>query len=384
MNATGTLPGFFAGSQSLEIVGYQLRTGHDTNEPRSLATLFMKTGVLLINLGTPDAPQTAEVRRYLRQFLSDPRVLDMPAPIRWLLVNLVITPRRAPASAEAYRKVWTDRGSPLYYHLIDLCAGLREALPEVIFEVGMRYGSPSIATGLNALRTQGCDRILVAPLYPQYASSATGTALEAVYREASKLWNTPYIQVLPAFYDDPHFLDAFAALGKEVLDEFKPDHVLFSYHGLPERHCTKSDDSGAHCLRSANCCERMVAANQSCYRAQCFATTKGLRERLMLDESNSSISFQSRLGRTPWIQPYTDKVLVDLPAQGVKRLAVYCPTFVADCLETLEEIEMRGAEDFLKAGGEELRLIPSLNASPAWVAGLAAMFNPLLALSPEL
>jgi len=332
-----------------------------------------KTGVLLVNLGTPDAPRAPEVRRYLREFLSDPRVIDIPAAARFALVNGVIAPFRASKSAEAYEKVWTERGSPLLTHGLDLRDGLRQRLAGTPVELGMRYGNPSIASALEALRAAACDRILCAPLYPQYASSSTGSSLERVYGEAARRWNTPYVQVLPPFYDDPRFLDAFAAVGRPVLDELRPDHVLFSYHGLPERHCTKSDETGRHCLQRPDCCDAIVEANRNCYRAHCFATTRGLRQRLGLDESNSTITFQSRLGRTPWIRPYTDEELVRLAQAGTKRLAVFCPAFVADCLETLEEIGIRAEASFREAGGETLRLVPSLNATPAWVDGLAAM-----------
>ncbi len=334
-----------------------------------------KTGVLLVNLGTPDAPRSAEVRRYLREFLSDPRVIDIPKAMRFLLVNGVIAPLRAPKSAKAYRKVWTERGSPLLNFSRELRDSVEKRLGGVPVALAMRYGKPSIAAGLQELRRAGCDHLLVAPLYPQYASSSTGSTLEKVYLEAAKRWNTPYVEVLPAFYADPRFLDAFAAVGQPVLDDLVPDHVMFSFHGLPERHCSKSDESGTHCFASDNCCEAIVMANRNCYRAQCFATTRGLRERLNLDEKNSTISFQSRLGRTPWIQPYTDKVLVELAERGIRKLAVFSPAFVADCLETLEEIEIRARQDFCAAGGEELRLVPSLNASPAWVQGLSEMLS---------
>lgn len=334
-----------------------------------------KSGVLLINLGTPDAPHAPEVRRYLRQFLMDARVLDIPAPARFALVNGIIAPFRAPKSAEAYRKVWDERGSPLLTNGLDLRDALRERLGGVPVELAMRYGNPNLASGLDALRAAGCDRIVLAPLYPQYAASSTGSSLEAAYAEIAERWNTPYFQVLPAFYDAPQFLDAFSEVAKPLLADFEPDHVLFSYHGLPERHCTKSDESGSHCLASDDCCERIVHANRNCYRAQCFATTAGLRERLHLDEAGSTITFQSRLGRTPWIKPYTDVVVPELAARGVKRLAVFCPAFVADCLETLEEIGMRAREDFLAAGGDELVLVPSLNATAPWADGLAEMLR---------
>ena len=334
-----------------------------------------RTGVLLVNLGTPDAPRSPEVRRYLREFLMDPRVIDIPTAARAALVQGIIAPFRAPKSAEAYREVWTERGSPLLFHGMDLRDGIRDALPDVPVELAMRYGNPSIPAGLEALRDQGCDRVLVAPLYPQYASSSTGSSLEKVYREAAARWNTPYVDALPAFYDDARFLDAFAEVARPVLDELQPDHVLFSYHGLPERHCRKSDDTGAHCLKRDDCCAQIVEANRNCYRAQCFATTRGLQARLGLDDECSSIAFQSRLGRDPWIKPYTDERVLELARAGTKRVAVLCPAFVADCLETLEEIGMRAAEDFEEAGGETLRLVPSLNATPAWVAGLAAMLR---------
>jgi ferrochelatase len=336
------------------------------------ARSLMKSGVLLINLGTPAAPRTGEVRRYLREFLSDPRVIDIAAPLRWLLVNAVIAPFRAPRSARAYAKIWSARGSPLLFNGLDLRDSLRERLG-VPVELAMRYGEPSIAAGLEALARAGCERLVLAPLYPQYASSSTGSSLEHAYTRASEHWRTPGIDALLAFYDDPRFLDAVAAVGRPVLAEFRPDHVLFSYHGLPERHCARTDLSGAHCLKRPDCCERIVEANRNCYRAQCFATTRGLCERLGLDERNSTTTFQSRLGRTPWIRPFTDEELVRLAQRGVKRLAVFCPSFVADCLETLEEIGLRARDDFRAAGGSELVLVPSLNSHPAWVEGLGAM-----------
>jgi ferrochelatase len=312
------------------------------------------------------------VRRYLREFLSDPRVIDVAAPLRFLLVNAVIAPFRAPKSARAYAKIWSARGSPLLVNGIDLRDRLRERLG-VPVELAMRYGAPSIAAGLDALARTGCERLVLAPLYPQYASSSTGSSLEEAFARAAEHWRTPCIDALLAFYDDARFLDAVAAVGRPVLAEHRPDHVLFSYHGLPERHCTRTDTSGRHCLKRADCCARIVEVNRNCYRAQCFATTRGLRERLGLGEKASTTAFQSRLGRTPWIQPFTDVELARLARSGVKRLAVFCPSFGADCLETLEEIGLRARADFRAAGGEELVLVPSLNAHPAWVEALGAM-----------
>lgn len=334
-------------------------------------------GVLLVNLGTPDAPTPADVRRYLREFLSDPRVLDIPAPLRWLLLNLIILPLRPRRSAAAYRAVWRPEGSPLLHHGRLLLEALRAALPELPIELAMRYGRPSLADGLAALRARGCDRVLAVPLYPQYAASSTGSTVEALYRLGGAPWNTPFLAVAPPFYDHPAFIDAFAAVGAPVLADMQPDHVLFSYHGLPERHVTKSDPTGAHCLRAQGCCDRIGDANRMCYRAHCVATTRALQARLGLDPERCTLSFQSRLGRTPWLTPFTDQVIPELARRGVRRLAVFCPAFVADCLETLEEIGMRAAESFVQAGGAELRLVPSLNAHPAWVAGLAGMIRDL-------
>lgn len=335
-------------------------------------------GILLVNLGTPDAPEVAEVRRYLAEFLRDPRVLDIHPIGRWLLLHAIILRTRPAKSAAAYRKIWGPEGSPLLHHTKALGAGVAAALPAHVIEVAMRYGNPSLERGLTRLRDAGCDRILVVPLYPHYAASSTGSTVEAVYRAAAPLWNTPYLQVLPAFYDHPGFIDALAAVGRATLADFPAEHVVFSFHGLPERHMRKSDPSGKHCLESAGCCDRIVPANRNCYRAQCFATARALRERLGLEEAATTVCFQSRLGRTPWIQPYTDVVLPELARRGVKRVAVFCPAFVADCLETLEEIGIRAREDWLAAGGEELRLVPGLNAEPEWVAGLVGMIREAL------
>lgn len=332
---------------------------------------------MLINLGTPEAPRPAPVKAYLRQFLTDPRVLDINPVGRAALLNLVILPRRPAQSARAYAKIWSERGSPLLFHSQDLTAAVAGALgDDWTVRLGMRYGAPSITSALLDLCEAGVERperIVALPLYPQYASSSTGTALEELYSAAGSMWNVPPLAVVPPFYREPSFVDAFAAVARPVFDELEPDHVLFSYHGLPERHMLKSDRSGAHCLATADCCDAVGAANQHCYRAQCYATTRLLAAALELDEASHSVSFQSRLGRTPWIKPYTDHALPQLAARGVKKLAVMCPSFVADCLETLEEIQIRGAEQFREAGGEELVLVPSLNSSPRWVEAVTAM-----------
>jgi ferrochelatase len=333
-----------------------------------------RRGLLLLNLGTPDAPRTPEVRRYLRQFLSDPRVLDLPALGRWALLHLVILPFRPAKSAAAYRKIWGQEGSPLLHFSRALEAGVQKELGGAFeVELAMRYGNPSIESALSRLRARGVEELTVFPLYPQYASSSTGSSLEAVFQALGREWNVVPLRTVPAFYDQPGYLDAFAEVGRPVLAELSPEHVLFSFHGLPERQIQKSDRSGAHCLKSETCCDRIVEANRFCYRAQSYATARGIAERLGLSKDGYSVSFQSRLGRTPWIKPYTDFVLPELAAKGVKRLAVFCPAFVADCLETLEEIGIRAEQQFKAAGGESLRLVPSLNATPAWVRTVAAL-----------
>ena len=326
----------------------------------------MATGLLLINLGTPDAPTTPAVRRYLREFLSDPRVIDINPVGRALLLNLIILPTRPAKSAAAYRKVWDpERGSPLLSHSKDLAAGVQAGLgADWQVELAMRYGAPSIADALERLR--GCTRIVVLPLYPQHAASSTSTSVARVMELATAKWDVAPIDVVPPFYADPGFLEAWAEVAKPVLADARADHVLFSFHGLPERQIKKSGDE--LCLASPTCCERTPP--NTCYRAQCYFTAKELAQRLAI--ADYTVCFQSRLGRTPWITPHTDVVLDEL-AKVHKRLVVFCPAFVADCLETLEEIGMRAKEQWLAAGGEELILVPSLNATPAWVAAVCAL-----------
>lgn len=334
-----------------------------------------KVGVLLMNTGTTDAPRPAETRVYLRQFLSDPRVLDINPVKRWLVLNLFILPTRPRSSAHAYSQIWTEQGSPLLVITRDLARALKERMPAAEFAIGMRYGNPSIESGLDELISKRVDRILVAPLFPQYSSAATGSTLEVVYRHCAKLWNVPPVSALPDFFEDPAFIESWIAVAKPLLDAFNADHVLMSYHGLPERHVRKSDLSGSHCLASESCCDRIAGPNRYCYRAQCYATSRALAKGLGLEDRQYSVSFQSRLGRDPWIRPYTDEVVPQLAAAGVKRLAVMCPAFTADCLETLEEIGLRGKSDFLTAGGEAFQFVPSLNAHPAWVDALAGMLK---------
>jgi ferrochelatase len=331
-----------------------------------------RLGVLLVNLGSPEAPTPRAVRRYLREFLGDPRVLDIPALPRRLLLEGVILPTRPRRSGEAYAQVWTPEGSPLLVH----GRALRDALGKrlgggFVVELAMRYGVPAIPAAIERLAAADCRRILVVPLFPQYSAAATGSALEAVYRAAGARWNTPPLDVLDAYYEDPGFIGALATVARELPEERRPDHLLLSYHGLPERQVRKSDPSGAHCFASTACCDAIGPANRFCYRAQCVATSRALARALGIDDQDWTLAFQSRLGRTPWIRPYTDEILPFLRERGVRRLAVMCPSFVADCLETLEEIGLRGRAQWLALGGEDLVPIPCLNAHPAWVETIA-------------
>lgn len=334
-------------------------------------------GILIMNTGTTAAPRPAETRAYLREFLSDPRMLDRPAPLRWFVLNAFILPFRPQKSAEAYAQIWTEEGSPILAISRQTLAELRTRFPQAQVEMGMRYGEPSIPKAMDTLLAAHVERIIAAPLYPQYTSAATGSALELIYSLAAKRWNVPPISVLPPFYAEEGFLQAWKAVAKPKLDEFKPDYVLLSYHGLPERHVKKTDSTGTHCLQKPNCCDTITSANQYCYRAHCFATSRELVRRLGLTEGAYSISFQSRLGRDPWLHPPTDQVVPQLARQGVKRLAVMCPAFVADCLETLEEIGIRARNSFIESGGDDLLLVPSLNTHPAWLDGLAEMLRAL-------
>lgn len=339
-----------------------------------------KVGVLLINLGTPDSPETGDVRRYLREFLSDPRVVDINPIGRWLLLNLVILPFRPAKSGEAYKTIWSEEGSPLLVHGENLTQGVRETLGERFHvELAMRYGNPSIKDALLRLEQADIERLIVVPLFPQYSSAATGSALDRLYEVAGKAWNVPPMSAVAPFYEDPRFIDAFVEVARPHLERFQPDHVVFSYHGVPERQVQKSDTTGQHCLQKDGCCDKIVPANRYCYRAQCYASTRAMVAQLGLEEGGYSVAFQSRLGRTPWIKPYTDELLDEMAESGKsKRVAVLCPAFVADCLETLEEIGIRAKEDWQAAGGEDLLLVPSLNAHPAWVKGVSEMIQELV------
>jgi ferrochelatase len=324
-------------------------------------------GLLLINLGTPKSPRPSDVRTYLREFLYDPRVIDLPAWKRRLLLELLILPFRPRTSGEAYEKIWTERGSPLLFHSLDLAAKVEERLGDrAVVALAMRYGEPSIAGALERLRERGVRRIVAFPLYPQYSTAATGSSMQKVYAEAAKRWVTPYIQVVPPFYDHPAFLDACAEQARPVLSSTRPEKVLFSFHGVPERHVTKGDMTGVWCLCRADCCDAISVVNADCYRAQCYATARLLAERLGVPEDRRVVCFQSRLGRDPWLRPYTDHVVREEPRRGVRRAAILSPAFVADCLETIEELGIRAVSDWKAAGGETLAVVPAVNASDSW------------------
>jgi ferrochelatase len=330
-------------------------------------------GALLINLGTPDSPRPGDVRRYLREFLSDPRVIDLPALSRKLLLEGVILPTRPRRTAAAYAKVWSDAGSPLLVHGEALRVALEQRLGAGwVVALGMRYGRPSIDSALRRLEERGVRELVALPLFPQYSTAATASALAALFGApgAARLHR---ITAVGPFYDDPGFVSAWRDVAAPALAGFRADHVLFSYHGLPERQIRAADRSGRHCLGSADCCVRPHPAHRHCYRAQCIATSAALIAALGLDAARTSTSFQSRLGRAPWIRPWTDHVLPELAARGVRRLAILCPSFAADCLETVEEIGIRARDQWRELGGEELLRVDCPNAHPTWVEAVARL-----------
>lgn len=333
------------------------------------------TGVLLVNIGTPDSTAVTDVRRYLREFLSDPRIIDINPVARFLLLNCIILPFRPKRSAEAYSEIWTPQGSPLLVETQKQAIDLQSALGnDYVVELGMRYGSPSIETGLENLEQSGCHRIIVVPLFPQYSSAATGSAAEAVMSVVKNKWNLPPVEIRGDFYDQPQFIQSVVHTVQPELREFNADYVLFSYHGLPERHMEKSDGPGVDCDRQGPC-PKIGQNNRYCYRAQCFETTRLIAEKLDLSSEEHGVAFQSRLGRTPWIKPYTDIIVEDLIQKGVKRLAVASPSFVADCLETLEELGIRLKEQWMELGGEDFKFIKCVNNHPTFIQGLADLIQ---------
>ena len=340
-----------------------------------------KQGVLLINLGSPDSTSVPDVRKYLGEFLMDGRVLDAPYPIRWCVVNLAILPSRPKQSAEAYEKIWTKQGSPLVATSRNVQRELQERMGgEVPVVLAMRYQSPSIESAIASLRLQGVRDLLVIPLFPHYAMSSFETAFVRAQEIAAKKAPEMKLKIIEPYYNDPGYITALAASASDYLKSGY-DHLLFSFHGLPERHLRKSDTTGAHCLKVPNCCETPSPALNTCYRAQCFATVRAFVEEAGVPAGKFSTAFQSRLGRDPWLKPYTDFEIERLAKEGVKKLLVICPAFVSDCLETLEEIAMRGREIFIEAGGAGFDLIPCMNEHPRWLEALENLVRKNLAAS---
>lgn len=315
-----------------------------------------RTGVLLLQLGTPAAPTPRALRRYLRQFLSDRRVIDLPRPLWWVILNLLVLPRRPARSAELYARIWTDDGSPLLATSLAQQRKLERELERlsgsrVPVRVGMRYGAPSIATAVDALLDAGADRILAVPMYPQYAGATTGSSLEELYARLGRRRVVPAVRVVPPYGDDPLYVDALAAVTRDALSrlESRPDHLVVSFHGLPARYVALGDPYQAHCEETFG---RLAAA-------------------LPWPAEHMTLAYQSRFGSEPWLQPYADETLRTLPGKGVRSVAVVCPGFTADCLETLEEMGMTNRELFLEAGGDRYHLVPCVNDDQRWITSLA-------------
>jgi ferrochelatase len=327
----------------------------------------MKTTVLLINLGTPDSPTTRDVRSYLRQFLNDPRVVDLPWLIRKVLVNLIIVPFRAPKSAKIYQKLWTDEGSPIMIHGERVKALLQEKLgADFVVELAMRYKKPSIPDTLERIRRSNPNRIIVVPLFPQYASASTGSALEEVMDVVKRWWVIPDIEFISQYWDHPAFVDALVERGRQY-DWQEYDHVLFSYHGLPERQVDKVYDDGL--CKDRDCEHEVNDDNYYCYKAACFGTTRLLAGALGIPQEHYTVCFQSRLDKR-WLEPFADKIVIEQAGKGARKLLVFSPSFVADCLETTIEIEDEYQELFVEHGGEKVQLVESLNDHPAWIEAL--------------
>lgn len=333
----------------------------------------MKTGVLLINLGTPDSPKTSDVRKYLTQFLNDSRVIDINPVARFLLVNGIIVPFRSSKSAKLYQHIWTKDGSPLLTNSIKMKNLLQQQLAEnYVVELGMRYQSPSLESALDRLRKAQVEKIIMIPLYPQYASSSTGSSVAEAIRLMQKWEVTPSVEVISKFYDNPDFIDACVDVAKKYsFDDY--DYFIFSYHGLPERHIMKgSAHYCANTCKLGSCCDSITKDNQYCYRANCFETTRQLVKKLNIPAGKYETTFQSRLN-DKWIKPYSDKVVAQKAEEGKKKMLVFSPAFVADCLETLYEIGTEYDEIFKEHGGEKITLVESLNDSPKWIEALKNM-----------
>lgn len=333
-----------------------------------------KKGILLVNLGTPDSPETRDVKKYLDEFLMDPRVIDINPVSRALLVKGIIVPFRSPKSAKLYQKVWSEEtGSPLLHYSKLQHQLLQQRLGEKYHvELAMRYQNPSIESALGRLKAALVESILVIPLFPQYASASTGSVYEKVMDLVKKWPTTPPISFVNSFHDNALMIEAFANNGRK----YKPetfDHILFSFHGLPQRQLIKCDHTGSYCLKADNCCNSLNDTNKFCYSAQSYHTARLIAEKLDIPAEKYTICFQSRLGSDPWVQPYTTDVVAKLAREGKKRLLVFCPAFVADCLETIYEVTEEYGGEFRALGGEHVQLVESLNDSPIWIDALEQM-----------
>jgi len=329
-----------------------------------------KTAVLLINLGTPDSPSVGDVRKYLFQFLNDARVIDIPWLLRALLVNLIIVPFRAPKSAKIYQELWTKEGSPLLLHSKNVTQKVQEKLKDKAdIYLAMRYQSPSIDSVLEEIRKKNYAKIIVIPLYPQYASSSTGSTLEKVMQIISKWYVIPELSMVSQYYDEAGYLDAFAERGKAHIED-KYEHILFSYHGLPVRQVDKVYENGP--CSDHHCEDQLDEENAFCYKAACYETTRQIASRLNIPKEKYTVAFQSRLDKK-WLEPFSDKVVEELAKKGVKKLLVFSPAFTADCLETTIEIGSEYKEIFEEHGGQHLQLVESLNDHPLWIDTLEKM-----------
>ncbi len=331
----------------------------------------MKRAIVLMNLGSPDSTNVKDVKKYLDEFLMDERVIDKPWLLRALLVKGIIVPFRAPKSAEAYKSIWTEKGSPLIVISKQLGDALKKEIEEPV-AIAMRYGNPSPKTAFDSLVVSNPDleEVIAVPMYPHYAMSSYETAVEYAKEQHKKGGYKFKLTTIKPYYNNEEYINALCESIKPHLEN-EYDQILFSYHGVPERHIYKGDITGHHCLKSADCCDIPSPAHGYCYRHQCWTTTKIVTQRLNIPKEKWGFSFQSRLGRDPWLQPYTALRLAELPKEGVRKLLVVCPAFVSDCLETLEEIAEEGKEIFLHAGGESFEMIPCLNVHPLWVNAIA-------------
>jgi len=331
-------------------------------------------GALLVNLGSPNSTSTKDVKNYLGEFLMDERVIDVPYLLRAFLVKGIILNTRPKKSAAAYKKIWWKEGSPL----IVLSERLHKKVQEnsdIPVELAMRYGKPSIKSGIEKLAKQGVSEIFLIPLYPQFAMATTETIVVLANEIIKKEFPSIKITDLPAFHTNEDYVKVLSQSIQSELEKTKPDHLLFSYHGVPERHIKKSDVTKSHCKINGSCCNTPSPAHEFCYRHQCYETTKLVAKHLNLEEGTYSTSFQSRLGRDPWLQPYTDKTIDTFAQNGTKNLAVVTPAFVSDCLETLEEIGMEAKESFIENGGEKFNTIPCLNDDENWAKTVAKWIN---------